>query len=232
MKSDLARKVAWIDHPDEIRAIVLSFCGLGGTVSLKSAASPDEQEWKEAGALVVCPYYNPWAWMNGQTVRFVDDLIGSLTAELGLDPSLPVVATGGSMGGHAALTYTLKSARGVAACFANCPVCDLVFHYSERPDLPRTMHSAFGSYGDITETLREYSPLWQAGSMPRIPYFFVHGVQDRSVSKAAHSDKLVHLMCAAGHQVAYYEEPEMGHCHPMSPETHRASMEFIKGVWS
>ena len=56
--------------------------------------------------------------------------------------NIPVVSTGGSMGGQSALVYCAYSKRTPVACVANCPVCDTVFHFTERPDLPRTLYSA------------------------------------------------------------------------------------------
>ena len=48
------------------------------------------------------------------------------------------------MGGLCALVWPRYTKRRVVAVAANCPVCDLPFHYTERPDLPRTLRAAFG----------------------------------------------------------------------------------------
>ncbi len=91
----------------------------------------------------------------------------------------------------------MKSRHRVAACMALWPVCDLLFHYAERVDLPRTMHHAFGSYEDIATPLREHSPLYQVTAMPDIPYLLIHGDKDQAVQKAAHSDRWSRP-CASG----------------------------------
>ena len=209
-----------------IRAIILRFPGLGAT---GMAGGPDamELEWGQAGGLVVTPYQDPWGWMNPATRAFTDELVDGLFARYALIADTPIIATGGSMGGYEALVYTLLAQRPVAACAANCPVCDLPFHYTERPDLPRTMHHAFGSYGDISPSLVAHSPLHQADRMPDVPYLIIHGDEDRAVGKAAHSNKLVAAMRARGLTVDYREQPGMGHCGPFDWTLQRRMTEFV-----
>ena len=131
------------------------------------------------------------------------------------------------MGGHGALLYAIKSRHRVAACMAVCPVCDLPFHYTERPDLPRTMHHAFGSYGDIGQLLIEHSPLHQAELLPRIPYFLIHGELDLRVKKVAHSDLMVAAMRRRGLEVDYVVCPKMYHCVPFDYSIHRRLIDFV-----
>ncbi|HEY3329471.1 MAG TPA: prolyl oligopeptidase family serine peptidase [Capsulimonadaceae bacterium] len=215
MNDTLIDRVAWIGAPNTTpRGIVLTFVGLGST-GMKDTPSEQEQRWIDSGALVVQPYYGPWSWMNDATVEFVDELVDGLRWRYGLGADTPLIATGGSMGGFAVLAYAMATTLGVTACFANCPVCDLPFHYTERPDLPRTMHHAFGSYGDITATLEAHSPLHQPDRLPDVPYLIVHGTEDKSVGKARHSDPLVAAMVALKRNVEYIAVPGMGHCGPL-----------------
>jgi dipeptidyl aminopeptidase/acylaminoacyl peptidase len=143
--------------------------------------------------------------------------VGART-RFGLAADSPLIATGGSMGGYAALRYTAASSLAVTACLANCPVCDLPYHYTERPDLPRTFHHAFGSYGDIQRPLIACSPLHQAAGLPDVPYLIIHGEEDQAVGKAAHSDKLTARMRERNLRLEYVEVPGMGHCGPLSDE--------------
>ncbi len=229
MDDALIDKVAWVGHQSlsgPIRGIVLRFSGLGAT-GMKGGADPMELEWGQAGALVVHPYHDPWAWMNPPTQRFVDELLIGLRARYGLAAGLPVVATGGSMGGHGALVYALSAPSTVTACVAVSPVCDLPFHYGERPDLPRTMHHAFGSYGDISQSLTAHSPVHQADRMPDFPYLIIHGDQDGAVAKGPHSDALVAAMRARGLDVDYQEPAGMGHCGPLDWALTRRMTEFV-----
>ena len=56
--------------------------------------------------------------------------------------------------------YTRYAAVTPVACVANCPVCDLPYHYTERPDLPRTLYSAFGDSDSETlgDAMKKASP--------------------------------------------------------------------------
>jgi alpha-beta hydrolase superfamily lysophospholipase len=224
-------KFAWIGADflsGEVSGIVLRFPGLGNA-TIKTEADLAELEWGHRGALVVIPYHDPWGWMNPRVVSFMDELIDGIRARHALGGEVPLISTGGSMGGHAALLYSIRSRHKVAACLANCPVCDLPFHYSERVDLPRTMHHAFGSYGDITEALRANSPLHQVDQLPDIPYLLLHGALDPAVNKQAHSDPMVAAMRRRHLRVEYIECPLMLHCGPLDYETSRRISDFIMG---
>jgi pimeloyl-ACP methyl ester carboxylesterase len=231
MTPEILDKVAWLST-DYVRrpisGLVLRFPGLGST-GLKSDPDFYDLEWGQAGALTVLGYQDPWGWMNPATVNFIDDLVDAVRARHQLGPEIPLLSTGGSMGGHAALLYTLKSRHRAAACLALYPVCDLPFHYTERVDLPRTMHHAFGSYGDIAAQLRDHSPLHQVAAMPSIPYLFVHGDKDVAVKKTAHSDPMVAAMRARGLPVEYLECPKLGHGGPLDHATTHRILDFVAG---
>lgn len=194
-----------------IRGIALSFFGLGGQTMF------DEDTelgvfLAEKGIVLLIPYTNPWSWMNAQAAAYTDELIDVLTEEYGLSEDIPIVSTGGSMGGQSALVYTAYAKRTPAACVANCPVCDLPYHFTERPDLPRTLYSAFGQYEcSFEEALRSASPLHlaQAGKMPRVSYTVFHCEEDKAVNKQKHSDIFVQALNCP---VTYYAVPERGHC--------------------
>lgn len=140
-----------------IRAICLEFFGLNGNAMYSEDTERGKLLAKE-GILLVIPYANPWAWMNRQAVALADEIVDVLIAAHQLREDIPVISTGGSMGGLSALVYTRYAKRTPAACVANCPVCDLPYHFTERPDLPRTLYSAFGSYeGTMEDALRTAS---------------------------------------------------------------------------
>ena len=232
MNTSLIKDVAWTGEAylgSPITAIILRFSGLGGTTGIKLSADPQELEWAHAGGLVVLPYHNPWAWMNQEAIDFVDELIDTLLDKFDPPSNVPIIATGGSMGGHGALCFTLKSRHKVTRCLAICPVANLLLHYSERPDLPRTMHSAFHSYGNIESVLKEYSPLHQAARMPDIPYLIVHGEKDAAVAKADHSDPFCQALKQAGRNLVYLELPNMEHCSPWDYTSFQATTDFVKG---
>lgn len=195
-----------------ISRIVLDFHGLNCTQMLNR--DPEIAiEAAAKGILYLFPYYGPWNWMNKTSVRYIDDLVDVCFRELQLPEQTPVISAGGSMGGLSALIYTRYARRTPTACAANCPVCDLPFHYTERPDLPRTLQIAFRDDPDGIETaILRNSPLHEAGNMPDIPYLIIHGDADMAVNKENHSDKFVVAMRTANRDVTYVEVPGMEHC--------------------
>lgn len=216
MTMDLAtiKEFAWLSDDyvqGRISGVVLDFHGLGCT-GMRNNLDPGDIEISEAGGLILFPYYGPWSWMNRQARKLVDDLVDGVYAAFNLSPEIPLISTGGSMGGCSALIYARYAARPVAACFAFVPACDLLYHYTERPDLPRTMHHAFDSYGEpFDAVLREHSPLHQVDGLPRIPYCIVQGDKDELVNKKQHADRLVAAMRKRDLDVDYVEVPGMGH---------------------
>lgn len=225
------RSVAFIGEAfvrKPIKGVILNFHGLGDP-GLRSVLGYDETEWADAGGLVIMPYAGPWSWMNRQARAMIDDLVDAIYANFGLARSIPLILTGGSMGGYCSLLYARYTKHPIARCAAIFPVCDLKYHFSERPDLPRTIHHAFSGYKEDMETLfKEHSPVHQAGPMPRVPYFILHGDADKAVKKEAHSDPMVAAMRQAGHEVTYVEVPGMGHHDPTVFSAWRAKIDFVK----
>lgn len=210
-----------------IRGIVLTLNGLGFS-AMTWEDGPADQEYARQGIIRVIPYYNPWCWMNTQTVAYVDEIVDVLFEHYHLDSNIPVVATGGSMGGLCALVYSRYAKRTPAACVAVCPVCDLPYHYTERRDLPHTLYSAFGTYeGTLDEALRSASPIHLVDEMPDIPYCIFHCEEDRAVNKQKHSDVFVEAM-SREHRIDYYAVPERGHC-DLSPEMSELFQQKILG---
>ena len=138
-----------------------------------------------------------------------------------------VLITGGSMGGLSALVYCAYAKITPCACVTNCPVCDLVYHYTERPDLPRTLYSAFGDYeGTMEDALKSCSPLHLAEKLPHIPYTVFHCEADKSVNLEKHSLRFVEAMEAAQQRIVLRKIPFRGHC-DLSAEGRVAYMQAI-----
>ncbi|MDR3084925.1 MAG: prolyl oligopeptidase family serine peptidase [Christensenellaceae bacterium] len=210
-----------------IRAVVLSFHGLNFSAQ-KLWPDLDEIELAAHGALCIYPYYGPWSWMNAESRRLVDEIVERAYAEFGLSDEIPLFIRGGSMGGYSALVYALNARRRPKAVACNCPVTDPEFHLAERSDLPRTFLLAYGlGEKPLEEVLIENSPLRQAGRMPRVPYFIVHGTVDPAVNKQAHSDRFVKRMRELGHEVNYVEAEGMGHCGFVDYDVYRQYQDFI-----
>lgn len=195
-----------------INGIVLNFCGLNTTAMCKT--DPGEGfEFAEKGIVYLTPYYDPWCWMNRQTVRFVDEIIEVICERYGLDESVRIVSTGRSMGGLCSLVYCAYARITPVLCVANCPVCDLVYHFDERADLPRTLYSAFGEYdGTMADALSSCSPLHIASKMPDIPYRLFHCESDELVEINAHSVTFTQKMTSLGKDVTLTRIPYRRHC--------------------
>ncbi|MCY3018562.1 MAG: prolyl oligopeptidase family serine peptidase [Planctomycetota bacterium] len=223
------KDVAWVSETkNPVRGVILAFHGLGAPAVREGPANAQELAYIAAGGLVVFPYYGPWSWMNRQARAFVDELVGTIYAEYTLADSVPLISTGGSMGGCSALLYTRYARKPVAACSASCPVCDVPYHVTERVDLPRTFRNAFYGYEEPFETvLQEHSPLAQASHMPDVPYLVVHGDADTAVNKEKHSDRFVAAMKAHKRRVEYVEVPGMGHGGPLPLAVIQKEIEFV-----
>lgn len=209
----------------KIKGIVLEFYGLGGMM-IHDKDPGDPIEYAEKGIIYVIPYYNPWSWMNRQTVDYTDEIISVLCEKYGLGDDVKIVSIGDSMGGLSALVYCAYAKITPCACVANCPVCDLPYHYTERPDLPRTLYSAFGEYeGTLDEAMRSCSPLHLVEKMPNIPYTIFHCTGDQAVNLEKHSRPFVEKMGPA-HTISLKLVPLRKHC-DLSAE---ARVEFKQAV--
>lgn len=195
-----------------IKGIAVAFFGLGSAIMFNEDTQ-DGIRFAEQGILYVVPYQNPWAWQNKQNVAYTDEIIDVLLKEYNLPDDLPIVSTGGSMGGLSALVYMVYAKYTPEACVANCPVCDLPYHFTERPDLPRTLYSAFYNYDcSLQEALSSASPLHIVEKMPKdSKYYIFHCEEDMAVNKQMHSDRFVEKM-RENHNISYFTVPERGHC--------------------
>jgi dipeptidyl aminopeptidase/acylaminoacyl peptidase len=195
----------------EIRGVMLSFHGLG--CGAPYGPSDEEILLCEKGILPVHPFYGPWGWMNRTARALTDEIVDGVYKQYNLDKEkIPLFSTGGSMGGHAALTYARYSRHKIERVLALYPVCDLEYHFTERADTGRGIYYSLYGFGEpFNKLLDEASPIKFAAELPRVPYLFVHGDKDTSVNKAAHSDRMVREMKKLGHNVEYIEIPGYGH---------------------
>ena len=192
------------------KALVLSFHGLG-YAQMPREHSDFSLACAARGILLAAPYDSPWSWMNDTAVKTVDAIVDALLARHSAK-DIPLVSTGGSMGGLSALIYARYSAHPVAACAAKYPVCDLPYHFTERPDLPRTIVSALAHYDmPFEQAMEAISPLHQAERMPDIPYLILHGDRDLAVNQQKHSERFVSALQKAGRSVRYVPVPGAGH---------------------
>ena len=213
-----------------IRGVVVNFCGLNNT-DMFDEDTNEGVYYGEEGVLYVHPYNNPWSWMNAQAVAYTDEIIDVLFEKYALPDSTPVVSMGNSMGGLASLVYTRYTKRTPVACISNCPVCDLVYHFTERPDLPRTIYSAFwNEEGELNDILEKYSPVHLAPEMPDVKYYIFHCEKDKAVNLRLHSGKFVEAMAACGKKVEMEVIKDRGHCkltYAANDKRLRMALDFI-----
>ena len=209
-----------------IKGIVISFFGLGGATMYDNDFAEGEF-YAEKGILYVVPYNNPWAWMNNQAVKYTDEIIDVLIEKYALDENIPIVSTGRSMGGQSALVYTAKAKRTPVACVANCPVCDVVYHFTERKDLPRTLYSSlFNEAGTLEDALKSISPLHLIDKMLKVKYHIFHCDEDMAVNIDAHSKKLIAEFDKRKYDFTFDVVAGRGHC-DLTLEMKRKFAEYV-----
>jgi dipeptidyl aminopeptidase/acylaminoacyl peptidase len=225
------REVAWVGDAfvrKPIRGIVLRFHGLGDP-GVKGFPNYPEFEWADAGGLCVLPYIGPWHWMNREARALTDEIVETLYSHFQLADDVPLILSGGSLGGQASLLYASYAKRPLKACTALHPVTDVKFSFSERPDVARTVYAAFQGYKEDIEALfKEHSPLSRVDKMPRIPYQIIHGTEDVAVSNKAHSEPMAAAMRRHGFDLEYIPVPGMGHHDPLTYPVWRAQIDFVK----
>ena len=209
-----------------IKGIAIDFFGLGGQSMLWEDGETGKM-LAEHGILFVVPYNNPWAWMNKQAVSYTDEILDVLFDHYNLDEKTPIVSSGGSMGGQSALVYTKYAKRTPVACVANCPVCDLPYHFTERVDLPRTLYSAFYNEDvDLNSALKSASPLHLVSEMPNIEYHLFHCTKDSAVNIDMHSNKFVEAMKNEGKEITFDIVKDKEHC-DLTPEAREQYYKYI-----
>ncbi|MBE6872135.1 MAG: hypothetical protein E7491_09340 [Ruminococcaceae bacterium] len=207
----------------DIKGLVVEFTGLGA--SQMRDDTERARKLAEKGVIHIVPYNDPWCWMNDQAIAYTDEIIDVLFEHYNLPDDLPIVSTGGSMGGLSSLVYTRYAKRTPVTCVSNCPVCDLPYHYTERPDLPRTLYNAFFYAEDLDEAMRKHSPLHLVKEMPDIEYHLFHCEWDTAVRINMHSIPFYEAM-KEGHNITFDKVPERGHC-SLSPEAAKKYEEYI-----
>lgn len=212
-----------------IKGIVIWFNGLGYQ-EMQDTDEGSGEFYAKNGILYVDPYNNPWSWMNSQAVAYTDEIVDVLVDKFNLPDNIPIISTGLSMGGQAALVYSVYSKRQPAACVANCPVCDVVFHFTERKDLPRTLYSSvFNETGTLEDALKAVSPLHLVERMPKIKYHIFHCDKDEAVNIDSHSRKFVNELQKRDYDVTFDIAEGKGHC-DLTPELGRKWEKYIANI--
>lgn len=204
----------------DIKGIVMEFPGLGGSsclgglVGMGEYSSDFAKECGKNGILVMYMYCGPWSWGNKGVIRMADLVIDALKEHYDLPDDIPVVSTGGSMGGLGALMFTNGSRHNIVSCMAACPCYDIQGEYRSfevLKEFPRTYLSAIASYDmSLTDALKTITPQENIDTMPKIPYYIVCNVEDECFDDEGMA-VFVQKMKDAGHDVTFKVLPGTKH---------------------
>ena len=198
----------------DIRGVALCFTGLGH-IANPSEDMTEAPAAAERNILYITPCYNPWSWMNRETVGFVDMLVEIAMEKWDIPKDAPVGVYGRSMGGYSVFHYAMQSRHNVVAGALNCPACNMEYevYVCGIEAITRAYYtSAMGHCDDFAAYVRDNSPLNLVGRLKRIPYRFAVGMQDPLLAPSQHSLKLAPLLRDAGYAVEVVEYPRAGHC--------------------
>lgn len=217
----------------DIKEIALDIQGLNAGHNYRTEPVDYDISLGAKGILVVRPYSGPWNWMNFATIRSIDKVLDAVYAKYALAKSTPIVIFGRSMGGVGVLDYLRYGKFKPVAAAMNCPVTNLAYHTTERPDCASTIYRAYGaeayaSKDSVADEVVKHDPMKFVDQLPKIPYLFIAGESDTAVHKNVHSDVYVPLMKSKGYDVTYVEVPQMTHVdlahHPDAKTTY---LDFI-----
>ena len=161
-----------------VRAVCVNFHGYtDATIFEKS--NDVARVLGEAGILFVFPYYSVWAWMSRSSREFIEQVLDAAYDRLSLDETVPLIVSGGSMGGLTALNYLIYGKRRAIGCALNCPVSDMKGIFDDKWDIRRAILSAhILEDAPLSDVLMRYSPVYFADKLPKIPYFLIYGDKD------------------------------------------------------
>lgn len=200
------------DTLDRFSGVIVYFHGLNGGMEIISKPDVLSQYCTRNKILYVYPYLNPWNWMNDDAVVMTDCIMDAVFEKFRLPSDFPIAITGTSMGGQSALIYCALGKHRAVACALNCPVCDMVYHYSEREDVPRTIYSVYCSDPrGLDAAVRSVDPRSRMHEMPRIPYFIAHCEADTKVNIQKHSLTYIEEMRELGYDVAFRAVADRDH---------------------
>lgn len=213
--ADTLSTYAWVNEEQctmPIKEVAVDVQGLNAGHTYKTEPELQDEMLGEKGVLVVRPYSGPWNWMSYETIETIDKVLDAVYDKYDLSEETPLVLFGRSMGGMGVLNYARYGSHEVAGVALNCPVTNLAYHCTERPDCAATIYRAYNYYDcGVEEAVEQHDPMKFIDDLPDVPYFFVAGEADESVNINVHSDVYVPLMKEKGYDVEYLKVPGMAH---------------------
>lgn len=210
---------ALIPEGTAVTGFVLEFPGLDGNSCLGGSMdnmivynNSFTKECAGRGIVVAYMFPGPWSWMNKGAVRITDLVVDALADKYGLsEGEFSLVVMGGSMGGQAALIYSMDSRHKIDACVAHCPCYNVVECFSSHEAFPRTFLSAVNAYDmPLEEALLTISPEQRMADLPKIPYLVTADELDE-VFPVKGVERFVGGMKDAGHSVTYLRLADQKH---------------------
>lgn len=210
---------ALIPEGTAVTGFVLEFPGLDGNSCLGGSMdnmivynNSFTKECAGRGIVVAYMFPGPWSWMNKGAVRITDLVVDALADKYGLsEGEFSLVVMGGSMGGQAALIYSMDSRHKIDACVAHCPCYNVVECFSSHEAFPRTFLSAVNAYDmPLEEALLTISPEQRTADLPKIPYLVTADELDE-VFPVKGVERFVGGMKDAGHSVTYLRLADQKH---------------------
>ena len=182
----------------------------------------------DADILLIYVFTGPWNWMRDVSVRTVDDIIASVMEKYGLSKDIPIVLTGGSMGGLGALMYATGGKYKAISCAVSCPVCDLFAVSKFSHFFAASVYFACAHYDcEYSSAVRSLSPLYRVSDFPKIRYFILWCDSDDVILPNENAIPLIDKMTAAGLDVETLKLEGRGHC-DHTPRGIDKMIEFIR----
>lgn len=232
ISADTLETYAWVNEDQctmPVKEVAVDIQGLSTGGQYKTDPVLQDTTLGEKGVLVVQPYNGPWNWMSFETIDTIDKVLDAVWEKYNLSEDTPLVLFGRSMGGMGVLNYARYGEHEVSGVALNCPVTNLSYHVTERPDCASTIYRAYNYYEEGPAAgVEEHDPMNFIDELPDVPYFFVAGEADIKVNKSVHSDVYVPLMKEKGYDVQYLEVPGMEHVDLVNhPEALQMYADFI-----
>jgi len=188
---------------EPINAVCIDFHGYTDA-SRFTESNRQATELGKQGIVYVFPYYSVWAWYSKSSRIYNEMVLDAVYEKIGVD--VPLVVSGGSMGGMTALMYSIEGKRRPVGCVVNCPVTDMELVYNKLDGVRPAILSAHIEEG---LNLKSFSPYHRINDLPDIKYFALFGGEDSCITKDFYipfNEKML------GRKYEFYLVPQMPHC--------------------
>ena len=200
-------------NPAKKYPFIIFFHGRGGNTIqnnfLVEEFSTFRRKVASRGYIVALPGYGNDCWMNARGEAISLEMIEFLKKRLSIDPKRFYVM-GCSMGGGAALTFSMRHKEMVAAVCDIFGVTDFIRFYNEG-FYNKSISGAYGaSPAENPRIYRERSAIYHINDLKQLPLLIIHGSKDRVVP-IWNSKTLYEKLKVAGAKVELVVVPGIGH---------------------